>query len=148
MRLLKLAPAALLCAAATLACTQETQTNTASNAAASSNASATPAPAARAAATPDPSAAARGTFSAACQRCHRPDGAGGPAEDDKGKKFRVPSLREGHAVTHTDEQLADKIANGDDEMPAFKNRLSPEQISELVRFIRSEFQGRPPASAP
>ena len=57
-------------------------------------------------------------------------------------------MREGHALKHTDEQLANKIANGEDEMPSFKNRLSPEQIDDLVRFIRSEFQGRPPAGAP
>ncbi|HEX5709280.1 MAG TPA: cytochrome c [Pyrinomonadaceae bacterium] len=148
MRLFKLALAALACAAATLACTQATNTTQNANVANSTNAAATPAPTARAAATPDEFANARATFSATCQRCHRPDGTGGAAEDDKGKAFRVPSLREGHALTHTDEQLANKIANGEDEMPAFKNRLSPEQISELVRFIRTEFQGRAPASAP
>lgn len=148
MRPFKLALVACALASALLACADDTADRQTRNDAdtANANSAATPAPA-RAAATPDQFAAVRGTFSAACQRCHKPDGSGGPAETEEGKKFRVPSLREGHAVTHTDEQLADKIANGDDEMPPFKNRLSPEQIADLVRFIRAEFQGRSPAPA-
>jgi hypothetical protein len=55
----------------------------------------------------------------------------------------VPGLRTGDAARHTDAQLARKISNGDiDEgMPAFKSKLTPEQINELVRLIRVEFQG-------
>lgn len=145
MRPFKLALAACALSAAAFACGDDTSTNRTSNVAANnSNAPATPPPA-RAASKPDEFAVARATFATTCQRCHRPDGSGGAAEDDKGKKFSVPSLREGHAFTHTDEQLAGKIANGEDEMPPFKNRLTPEQIGDLVRFIRAEFQGRAPA---
>jgi mono/diheme cytochrome c family protein len=45
-------------------------------------------------------------------------------------------------MDHTDEQLAQQIAEGDDEMPAFKDKLSAEEINELVRYIRTEFQGK------
>ena len=35
-----------------------------------------------------------------------------------------------------------QITEGDDEMPAFKDKLTPQQINEVVRFIRKEFQGK------
>ena len=60
----------------------------------------------------------------------------------EGRKLKVPSLREGHAVGHSDEKLVKQITEGDDEMPAFKDKLSAEEINELVRFIRKEFQGK------
>ncbi len=58
------------------------------------------------------------------------------------KKLKVPSLREGHATTHTDEKLAKQISNGDDEMPAFKDKMNPQEIDHLVRLVRKEFQGK------
>lgn len=59
-----------------------------------------------------------------------------------GKKFKVPSLREGHALHHTDDKFIVQIREGDEEMPAFKDKLKPEEIKDLVRFIRKEFQGK------
>ena len=35
-----------------------------------------------------------------------------------------------------------QITEGDDEMPAFKDKLSAEEINEMVRFIRKELQGK------
>ena len=61
----------------------------------------------------------------------------------KGKRLKVPSLRTGGAVKDSDKELGDQIANGGDGMPAFKERLSPDQINELVRFIREELQSSP-----
>jgi cytochrome c551 len=95
------------------------------------NTSATPA---------DELAAARTTYMQVCTNCHG-DKADGGVVNLEGKKLKVPSLKEGHALNHTDEQLAKKIANGGDGMPAFKDRLKPEQINDLVRFVRREFQG-------
>lgn len=122
------------------------------NAGARPSNSATPAPtaAARPAATPDEFAAVRGIYASTCQNCHQPGGAGGTVQDEaSGKPLRVPSLRGGDAARHTDAQLARKISNGDPDegMPAFKTRLSPEQIDQLVRFIRTEFQGQTGAGA-
>ena len=59
-----------------------------------------------------------------------------------GREIKVPNLTGEHARKPADERLAAKIAEGDDEMPAFKDKLTPEQIQDLVRFIRSEFQAR------
>ena len=60
--------------------------------------------------------------------------------DIEGKKLKVPSLREGHALNHTDAQLARKIANGGDGMPPFKKLLKPEEIDTLVKYIRNDLQ--------
>ncbi|MGI8732361.1 MAG: c-type cytochrome [Pyrinomonadaceae bacterium] len=93
------------------------------------------------AATPDELASARINFQKHCAGCHGERADGGLKEVD-GKKFKVPSLREGHALEHTDEKFIVQISEGDDEMPAFKDKLNPEEIKELVRFIRKEFQGK------
>ena len=77
-------------------------------------------------------------FAKHCASCHGEGDAAVVKVNDK--TLRVPSLRKGHALDHTDEQLGQQIADGDDEMPAFKDKLSPEEIKELVRYIREEFQ--------
>ncbi len=89
--------------------------------------------------TPDELASARINFQKNCVECHGEKGEGGRKEVD-GKRFKVPSLSEGHAVEHTDEKLVVQIAEGDDEMPAFKDKLNAAEINDLVRFIRKEFQ--------
>lgn len=98
-------------------------------------------PGATATATPDEIAMARANFAKHCSVCHGDDGTGG-TKTVEGKKLRVPSLKEGHATTHSDEKLAKQITNGDDEMPAFKDKLSAKEIDDLVRIIRKDFQGK------
>jgi mono/diheme cytochrome c family protein len=90
----------------------------------------------------DELAGARTTYSQVCSACHGEGGDGGNVTIED-KKLKVPSLKQGHALNHTDEQLAKTITNGNarEGMPAFKDRLKPEQINALVRFIRREFQG-------
>ena len=107
------------------------------------NSAATPAPSPAAA---DDLAAARAAYKATCINCHKENGEGGVTELDEGVRIKVPSFKTEHSIQHTDQQFARKIANGDKEegMPAFKDRLSPEQINALVRFIRSEFQAGGP----
>jgi len=98
-------------------------------------------------ATPDQFAAARATFEKNCKRCHGETGQGGPVKLEDGTKLKVPSLREGHALHHPDSDFIKQITKGGDGMPAFKDKLKPEEISDLIRFIRHEFQGgmTPPA---
>ena len=96
---------------------------------------------ATATATPDEFAAARSNFVKNCVPCHGEKAEGGRVEVE-GRKLKVPSLKEGHALHHTDEQLVKQITDGDDEMPAFKDKLNAEEINELVRFIRKELQGK------
>ncbi|MDQ3257081.1 MAG: cytochrome c [Acidobacteriota bacterium] len=93
-----------------------------------------------ASATPDEFARARATFNAACAGCHRESGEGGMADFGDGAKLTVPSFKQGRTLSDTDENFTRQIANGGNGMPAFKSRLTPEQIDGLVRFIRQEFQ--------
>jgi mono/diheme cytochrome c family protein len=97
-------------------------------------------PAAKANATPpDEFAVARATFQKNCVGCHGEDGMGGVKTID-GKKLKVPSFHEGHALKHSDEDFVKQITNGGDGMPAFKDKLSPEEMNGLVRFIRKVIQ--------
>lgn len=122
--------------------------NTRSNNTANANnasAQASPTPAAPTP-TPDELAAAASTYNTTCVRCHKADGTGGEVELEEGKKIKVVNLRE-HGRRDTDKHLADIIANGHDDMPAFKKRLTPEQIDDLVRYIRREFHGQTPGAS-
>ena len=98
-------------------------------------------------ATPDEFAATRAIFEKNCVTCHQKTGEGGPVKLEDGTKLKVPSLRTGHALNHPDSDFIKQITKGGDGMPAFKDKLSADQINELVRFIRHEFQGgqAPPA---
>jgi len=98
-------------------------------------------PAAKTTAPPDQLAAARTSFQTNCMGCHSEDGAGGTKTID-GQKLKVPNLREGRALKDSDEDFVKQIMNGDDGMPAFKDKLAPEEIKDLVRFIRKEFQAK------
>jgi len=98
-------------------------------------------------ATPDEFAGTRAIFEKNCSRCHQKTGDGGPVKLEDGTKLKVPSLRTGHALHHPDSDFIKQITKGGDGMPAFKDKLSADQINDLVRFVRHEFQGgqAPPA---
>jgi mono/diheme cytochrome c family protein len=97
-------------------------------------------------ATPDEFASARITFEKRCAVCHGEKAEGGIVKVED-VKLKVPSLKTGHALKHTDEQFIKQITNGGDGMPKFQDKLKPEEIRELARFIRHEFQGdRPPGT--
>jgi mono/diheme cytochrome c family protein len=136
---MKLISLALLCVAIALfvcACTETvttTNTNTARTAA-------SPAPSA-ATATPDPLAGAQANFTKNCEPCHGPTGEGGLVKVEN-KQIKVPSLMADHAIKHTDDQIAKMITNGEEAMPAFKDKMSPQEIAEMVKFVRSHFQGK------
>lgn len=97
--------------------------------------------------TPDQFAAARATFEKNCKLCHGANGEGGPVKLEDGTKLKVPTFRQGHAMRHTDADFVKQITKGGDGMPAFGEKFKPEEINDLIRFIRHEFQGgmTPPA---
>jgi mono/diheme cytochrome c family protein len=99
------------------------------------------APVARATPTPDEFAAVRANYAKDCSACHGAQGDGGLVKVGD-EKLKVPSLKEGHALKHLDEDFVDQIANGGNGMPKFKDKLSPEEINAMVRFVRHEFQGK------
>jgi len=90
--------------------------------------------------TQDQFAAVRGTYEKECRSCHGPTGQGGPVKLEDGTKLKVPSLREGHALRHDDAEYLKQITKGGDGMPAFDKKLTAEQMNDLVKMVRQEFQ--------
>ena len=135
MKLFLLVLTCVALALSTIACTETTTTTNTPSAART----ASPAPSA-AAATPDPLAIARTNYAKNCEGCHGPTGEGGPVKLDNNKTIKVPSLKADHALKHTDDELTKIITAGEEAMPAFKDKLSQEEISHLVHFVRTEFQ--------
>ena len=136
---MKLIALALMCVALALvvsACTETaTPTNTNTSRAAASPAAPSPA------ASVDEFATARTNYAKNCEACHGPNATGGLVKVDK-KQIKVPSLKAEHALKHTDEQITKMITNGEEEMPAFKDKMSPQEIALMVRYVRKEIQNK------
>ena len=94
----------------------------------------------KASSSPDQFAAVRPIYEKDCQSCHGPTGAGGPVKLEDGSKLKVPSLREGQAVRHGDDEFTKQITKGGDGMPAFDQKLTTDQMNDLIKMIRKEFQ--------
>ena len=137
--LMKLISLALLCVAiamVAIACT-ETATPTNTNTARTGASPAAPSPAASV----DEFATARANFTKNCEPCHGPQGVGGLVKVND-KQIKVPSLKAEHAIKHTDDQIKKMITNGEEAMPAFKDKMSAQEIADMVRFVRKNFQGK------
>ncbi len=134
---MKLISLALMCVAIALVLCACTETAPPAN----TNTARTAASPAAPAATPDPLARAQANFTKNCEPCHGPNGEGGPVKVDN-KTIKVPSLKADHAIKHTDDQIAKMITNGEEAMPAFKDKMSAQEISDMVKFVRSHFQGK------
>jgi len=90
---------------------------------------------------PDEFAAARITYQKNCEGCHGPTGDGGTVKVE-GKEVKVPSLKNERIVKRTDDRITKVINEGDGPMPPFADKLKPEEISALVKFVRKEFHGK------
>jgi len=67
-----------------------------------------------------------------CAECHGLIG--------EGAKKGIP-LTSGHALNHSENEHIEQVKNGEGKkMPAFKDKLSDEQISAVVKFVREEIQ--------
>ena len=136
MKQLALALTCIAVALVAIACTETaTPTNTSTPSAVNSPAAPSPTPSV------DPLATARANYAKNCEACHGPEGVGGLVKVED-KQIKVASLKSEHAIKHTDEQLAKVITNGEEAMPAFKDKLTQAEIQDLVRFVRKEFQGK------
>jgi len=68
-----------------------------------------------------------------CALCHAPDGSGsGPI----GTQLSVPNLRLRQAQAQTSDQWIKITENGKAKMPAYKGKLSDDQIGQLVTYLR------------
>jgi len=70
-------------------------------------------------------------FAKHCVACHGPNGEGKQVSGQI-----VPSLNTGHALTDGDEILRRQIQRGGKGMPPFDYQITPEQLNDLVRYIR------------
>ena len=85
-------------------------------------------------------AAGRALYKKDCAACHREDGTGGKITID-GKNIDPENLTADKFKNRSDEKLIGYITDGNDEgMPAFKDKLKPDEIKEVVKFIRGELQ--------
>jgi cytochrome c6 len=74
-------------------------------------------------------------FKAKCAACHSADGSGSSA---MGKQLGVSDLGSDAVQKQTDAQLTDSITNGKGtKMPAYKGKLTDDQIKGLVGYVRS-----------
>jgi mono/diheme cytochrome c family protein len=89
----------------------------------------------------DELASAKKTFSEKCVRCHKEDGTGGES-DIEGKKIKAPNFTTDRMKKETDADFIETIENGekDEGMPSFKGKLTDEEIKNLVKLIRRDFQ--------
>jgi mono/diheme cytochrome c family protein len=121
--------------------TQTTNTSLANNNVATANVNTTDT---TASAPPDELASARKIYSTQCVKCHKEDGTGGVSIID-GKKIKAPNLTTDKQKTNPDSDYIETIENGAKEegMPAYKGKISDDDIKHLVRLIRKDFQGKP-----
>lgn len=72
-------------------------------------------------------------FKTKCAACHGPDGKG---EVPMGKKLGIPDLNSAEVQKQSDGQLTEVISKGKNKMPAYTDKLSKEQIAQLVAYVR------------
>ena len=73
-------------------------------------------------------------YKAKCAMCHGPDGAGLTA---MGKSMKLRDLASADVQKQTDKEIFAWTADGKDKMPAYKGKLSDEEITALVSYIRT-----------
>jgi len=79
-----------------------------------------------------PAATAASQYRSKCATCHGQDGGG----TQLGKRIKVPDLRSADVQKQSAAELSQAIADGRNNMPAFKNSFTKGEIDALVAFVR------------
>ena len=89
------------------------------------------------AATVDELAASKELYAKNCMVCHKDTGKGGKVTVE-GKTLDPVDLTSDKMKNRSDEKLAKQISEGvpDEGMPAFKTKLSDDEIKSLVKYMR------------
>jgi len=74
------------------------------------------------------------TFKSKCAACHGQDGKG---ETAMGKKLGIRSLASKEVQKQSDADLIKTTADGKGKMPAYKSKLSGDEITAVVAHIRA-----------
>ena len=73
-------------------------------------------------------------YASKCKMCH---GATGAGDTPMGKKLGVKSLADPEVAKKPDSAFIDITKNGVGKMPAYKEKLTDDEIKSLVGYIRS-----------
>ena len=73
-------------------------------------------------------------YKAKCASCHGPDGKG---ETSIGKSMKLRGLGSADIQKITDADLTKVISDGKGKMPAYKGKLSADEIKALIAYIRT-----------
>ena len=71
-------------------------------------------------------------YKSKCQGCHGADGRATPI----GKKLGARDFQDPAVATMSNEDLETITKDGKNKMPAYKGKLTDEQISELAKYIK------------
>jgi len=74
------------------------------------------------------------TYKARCAMCHGADGAG---QTGMGKAMKLRDLGSADVQKQSDTDLNGIITNGKNKMPAFTGKLTGDQITDVVKYIRT-----------
>ena len=73
-------------------------------------------------------------FKSKCAMCHGPDGKGQTA---MGKNLNLRDFGSAQVQSQSDANLTNIITNGKNKMPKYDGKLTSDQISDLVKYIRT-----------
>lgn len=77
---------------------------------------------------------AANVYKANCAACHGPSG---DANTPAGKVFNVPSFSSETVLKEPDDNLLAIAKNGKGKMPAWHDKLSEDQLKDLIAFIHT-----------
>lgn len=72
-------------------------------------------------------------FKSKCAMCQAEDGSG---NSPSGKALKAKDLRSPETQSKSDAEVADVITKGRNKMPAFGQKLEPDQVQQLVAYVR------------
>ena len=78
----------------------------------------------------------KATFDAKCSLCHNADSAEKKIGPGLKGLYARGTMADGTTKV-TDETVTDRIVNGKVPMPPFKDQLKPEEIKELVEYLKT-----------
>jgi Cytochrome c, mono- and diheme variants len=83
-----------------------------------------------------------------CANCHKESGEGGPVVVD-GRKMKPDNLTDDRRKKLSDDKYVKTMVEGveDEGMPSFKDKLTQDQMREIVKYIRVALQKQDPAAA-
>lgn len=73
-------------------------------------------------------------FKSKCAMCH---GADGKADNAMGKTMKIRDLGSAEVQSQSDSDLQGIITNGKGKMPKYDGKLTKDQITDVVKFIRT-----------